>query len=467
MIYRYLKDTLAWPDKSIIGNAFETVEYVANGEASDWMFGAKKIIAYSPELGEKEKYSENFWVDPKWHREILMTDYKLIESFIEAHHIKLDLVRISLPEMHTKNMSEDQPKMFLGVNEIKFPHDRMLRSQNSEEIGVDKESVLEFLKNLDKTVSDSKPEFYYVFFNRGINNFRDLKLKMKLGSESGNFLKNISTANYQFADIQKYLSPGEISATLEVPNRTDEEIQKYFFGELADSIPMEKLNYEKSQFIVEAPDIATLTTSVKLEGVHIDRFSYFIIKFEMTAFTLTRNFSLEILKKGLDFLEFEKKHDEQGFTSIQSWVGDIHTNDIMGKMWGMGMNYWEKNAGTVKDAIYDPKSPLLEKTKDVVKNFLKEKIDSLHDEDFLDESELKFNGEVKPVEAANPDAKLDVNRKFKDKALNHDEPGLWDMIKRHSIVFLLICLAFCFGLVWCCKRGSQRRQVLRQMETSS
>jgi hypothetical protein len=97
--YRYLKDTLNWPDKAIIGNAYQTVEYVANGEAADWMFGEKKITAYSPELGNKEHYSEGFWVAAGMHADILRTDFALVESFLEAHHVKLDLIRVQLPDM--------------------------------------------------------------------------------------------------------------------------------------------------------------------------------------------------------------------------------------------------------------------------------------------------------------------------------------------------------------------------------
>jgi hypothetical protein len=34
-----------------MGNGKTTVGYEANGEASDWMLGAKKILSFSPELG--------------------------------------------------------------------------------------------------------------------------------------------------------------------------------------------------------------------------------------------------------------------------------------------------------------------------------------------------------------------------------------------------------------------------------
>lgn len=33
------------------GNAIEMVGYSTDGEGSDWMFGEREIIAFSPELG--------------------------------------------------------------------------------------------------------------------------------------------------------------------------------------------------------------------------------------------------------------------------------------------------------------------------------------------------------------------------------------------------------------------------------
>lgn len=33
------------------GNAIQTINYLANGEASDWMLGKHGIISFSPELG--------------------------------------------------------------------------------------------------------------------------------------------------------------------------------------------------------------------------------------------------------------------------------------------------------------------------------------------------------------------------------------------------------------------------------
>lgn len=72
------------------GNGFSTVDYPANGEASDWMFGAHGILAMSPELGTKDKASEVFFIGTeKVLKETISANYpwmkytmmKLVPSF--------------------------------------------------------------------------------------------------------------------------------------------------------------------------------------------------------------------------------------------------------------------------------------------------------------------------------------------------------------------------------------------------
>ncbi len=43
------------PAGSVLGNGAQTIQYTANGEASDYMLGAKGILAVSPELGTSDK----------------------------------------------------------------------------------------------------------------------------------------------------------------------------------------------------------------------------------------------------------------------------------------------------------------------------------------------------------------------------------------------------------------------------
>ena len=77
------------------GNAIETIDYVANGEATDWMAGAKNIFAFSPELGdsESENAENGFYPSPTLHEGIVTTDYKLVETFMEMHIPTFELIQ--------------------------------------------------------------------------------------------------------------------------------------------------------------------------------------------------------------------------------------------------------------------------------------------------------------------------------------------------------------------------------------
>ena len=43
------------------GNAAKTINYVANGEASDWFLGKLGVFSISPELGDDRQSSNEFY----------------------------------------------------------------------------------------------------------------------------------------------------------------------------------------------------------------------------------------------------------------------------------------------------------------------------------------------------------------------------------------------------------------------
>lgn len=84
-IYEYLHYHLSYPKKGISGNAINMIDDTANGEASDWMLGEKGIIAWSPELGNSNHMTEDFYIDSSVHEEVIREDYKTVEGFIYSH----------------------------------------------------------------------------------------------------------------------------------------------------------------------------------------------------------------------------------------------------------------------------------------------------------------------------------------------------------------------------------------------
>jgi hypothetical protein len=49
------------PDGAKFGNAASTIDYQANGEATDWMLAERNVFAFSPELGVKNEDSRHFY----------------------------------------------------------------------------------------------------------------------------------------------------------------------------------------------------------------------------------------------------------------------------------------------------------------------------------------------------------------------------------------------------------------------
>lgn len=60
--YKELEQKVRSKDHHIVfGNASFTLDYPSNGEASDWLVGAKNILALDMELGSKEAESNKFY----------------------------------------------------------------------------------------------------------------------------------------------------------------------------------------------------------------------------------------------------------------------------------------------------------------------------------------------------------------------------------------------------------------------
>lgn len=83
--YRSFEKRLSELGYSKSGNAEETIKYVANGEASDWMLAAHGIISFSPELGNDNAEDDVFYPSKDGILRILEADYKAVQLFIDSN----------------------------------------------------------------------------------------------------------------------------------------------------------------------------------------------------------------------------------------------------------------------------------------------------------------------------------------------------------------------------------------------
>lgn len=62
-MYEDFRKEAKFPVNFLFGNADNTIKYKSNGEATDWFLGKKKILSFSPELGNGNSNSDVFFPD--------------------------------------------------------------------------------------------------------------------------------------------------------------------------------------------------------------------------------------------------------------------------------------------------------------------------------------------------------------------------------------------------------------------
>lgn len=62
-MYEDFRKEAKFPVNFLFGNADNTIKYKSNGEATDWFLGKKKILSFSPELGNGNSKSDVFFPD--------------------------------------------------------------------------------------------------------------------------------------------------------------------------------------------------------------------------------------------------------------------------------------------------------------------------------------------------------------------------------------------------------------------
>jgi len=63
--YKHIHENGKLPKGNRMGNGRTTINYTANGEASDYFLAEKGVYSMSPELGLNDKKSQKFFVDSK------------------------------------------------------------------------------------------------------------------------------------------------------------------------------------------------------------------------------------------------------------------------------------------------------------------------------------------------------------------------------------------------------------------
>jgi hypothetical protein len=100
------------------GNAEDTINYLANGEATDWMYGEKGIIAMSPELGADSTEGNKFYPPQRAIKSILETDFYILDYWVNKMAGNISLVNQSIYEVFGDQVSSQEAHFILLSNSM-------------------------------------------------------------------------------------------------------------------------------------------------------------------------------------------------------------------------------------------------------------------------------------------------------------------------------------------------------------
>lgn len=188
-IYSHLRQNQPFPTNAKVGNAKSSIDYIANGEASDWMLGEKGILAFSPELGNKDPKSEDFYIDSSLHEQVVRDDYKTIETFIMMHRLGLTFQDVRQEPDYGIDYTFD----LLRKLRILAPDHDYSKGTNSNLL----QSAANTYENPNQAYYENEDEeivMYWTFFNSGLNNHNDLTLDFELNKQFHSAFEEISYA---------------------------------------------------------------------------------------------------------------------------------------------------------------------------------------------------------------------------------------------------------------------------------
>ena len=125
-MYQDFKKEANYPKNFLFGNADKTINYLTNGEATDWYLGKKNILSFSPELGNGEKKSEKFFPDRKTSFDILEKNlysglYAIQKSafFIKSELLKAEYLSCSLYRARISEIFFNNRKSLFEIDNLK------------------------------------------------------------------------------------------------------------------------------------------------------------------------------------------------------------------------------------------------------------------------------------------------------------------------------------------------------------
>lgn len=128
------KDILQICPHAKVGNAIEMVNYIAKGEASDWLLGEHGIISYSPELGYSNNKFDSFFIHKNLINKALDENFEVVKSMMEKTIFNISTIRYYFDNSLNFVIELDNQslgKLFNGVIRIESLHQGFLELVDS------------------------------------------------------------------------------------------------------------------------------------------------------------------------------------------------------------------------------------------------------------------------------------------------------------------------------------------------
>ena len=125
-MYQDFRKEANYPKNFLFGNADKTINYLTNGEATDWLLGKKNILSFSPELGNGEKNSSKFFPDRKTCFDIMEKNlysglYAIQKSmfYIKSELLKAEYLSCSLYRARISEIYFNNRKSFFEIDNLR------------------------------------------------------------------------------------------------------------------------------------------------------------------------------------------------------------------------------------------------------------------------------------------------------------------------------------------------------------
>ena len=123
LMYKEFEKEANFPKDYAFGNAINTIHYKTIGDATDWFLMDKKILSFSPELGNSDKNSQKFYPNRNVTFEVLKENLKPALYAIEKSmfYLKTELISAEYYSCMFSNKIDDiyfkKSKKNLGLND--------------------------------------------------------------------------------------------------------------------------------------------------------------------------------------------------------------------------------------------------------------------------------------------------------------------------------------------------------------